>query len=611
MIGVMPRKMISPVLVGRDDAVEQLQAAIAAAHAGESSHFVIGGEAGIGKTRLLTRMRELAEADGARVVTGACVALGDAGLPFAPYTEIVRSLVAQEGAAQIAALAGRAALDLARLVPSLSPDAAPPAQEMWAQTRMYEAMLDLFRRLAARAPLIVQLEDLHWADATTLAATSFLMRALQDDDIIIVATFRVDEVTRRHPLRPWLAEIARDGNVERIDLQPLGASDLALLVREILDEDLRPSELIDIQERSDGNPFFVEELLCCRLDAGETLPASLRDVLLSRVDALSEAARRLLAVSAVGGREVEHEQLMLVAADAHFPAAPDLHSLVEAGLLVPTQAPDGDDAYSFRHALLQEAVYDSLLPTERRQLHQRWAETLLAHDTADPGGATPRVRLAYHWREARDDRALAASIAAGDAAMETFSFELALSEYDHALSLWKDESTSPADIDHVELLVRRSRAAYLSSDWRHAVATCRTAIDELADRDPARLTELRILLGRTLWVAGEWDASIAEYEQALREAPVDPPEARAPCAGGTGPGLHAARPLARSAPAPGGSHRVGACSRGPAAGRARSQLARRRAGVPRPHHRGRRPRWRPPWTSPCGSVSPTISAGRT
>jgi ATP/maltotriose-dependent transcriptional regulator MalT len=531
MIMPMARRMTSPVMVGRSEVVDQLRLALAA-DGGSPRHIVIGGEAGVGKTRLLGRMQELAEADGRRVLLGACVSMGDAGLPFAPFTQILRTLVAEDGAATLAALAGRAATDLSRLVPALGA-AAPAEAEMWAQARLYEALFELFRRLSEQSPLVLQLEDLHWADAGTLAATSYLLRAAVGEAITIVATFRSDEVTRTHPLRPWLAELSRDASVERIDLKPLGSSEIAVIARHILGEDLGTTELDDIFRRSDGNPFFAEELLCCRSDLGASLSTSLRDVLLTRIDRLPDSARRMLSVASVGGREVEHDTLLAVAAAADTVAEPDLQLLVDQGLLLPTRAVDGDDAYSFRHALLQEAVYDALLPTERRRLHGDWGEVLSVHGAA-PSDAALIMELAYHWREARDDRALATSIAAGDAAMDSFSYGIASREYEEALLLWRSSSDTDVGIDHVELLRRAARAAGLSLQYRRAVAACREAIEELGDTDAARLTELQIQLGRALWIAGDWGTSIDAYETALRVAPPHPPLMRARALAGLG-----------------------------------------------------------------------------
>ncbi len=548
MIDLMARRMTSSVLVGRTEAVELLVSAAAAAADGHPRHAVIGGEAGVGKTRLLAEARTRAESSGAKVLLGGCVSMGAEGLPFAPYTEIIRALVGTEGAAAIIAAAGRAAPDLARLVPALDVGERPPDQELTAQTRLYEALLDLMRRLAERQPLVLQLEDLHWADPGTLAATSFLLRAIDTEPISIQASYRADEVTRRHPIRTWLAEVQRDVRVERIELVALGEAEVAELIDHIAEQPLSEREVAEIYQRSDGNPFFVEELLCCRSDYGETLPASLREVLLARVDALPEDVQRLLGVAAVGGREVEHEMLLAVASQGEV--ADDLRSLVDVGLLVPTRAADGDDAYRFRHALVQEVVYDAMLPTERRRLHLSWGEYLSAHSVE---AVADQVQLAYHWREARDPRALAASIAAGDSAMDAFSYEVAAKEFGEALLLWPDEAVAGTSLDHVGLLERHARSAYLASDFRTAAASCREALDELGDPDPARRTGLLILLARIEWVSGEYGPATRTYELALETSPTEPPIVRVRALSGLGQAymlearLRKARPLLEAA----------------------------------------------------------------
>jgi len=323
MIESMARRVTSPELVGRSAALEQLMSTLASAREGMPRHVLVSGEAGVGKTRLLSRSRELAEEDGARVLLGGCVSMGDSGLPFAPYTEILRSLVAQDGVAQVAALAGRASHDLARLVPTLSPEEAPPIQELWAQTRMYEALLGLLRRLATKTPLLVQLEDLHWADAGTLAATSFLFRAIRDEPVVIAATLRADEVAGKPALRSWLAEVGRSERVERLELDPLDEAEVAELVRNITGEEPATATIAEYYRRSDGNPFFVEELLASGADVGAQLPSSLRDVLLSRVAVLDQPAQHLLSVAATGGRDVEHDVLIAVA------GVPDERSTVD------------------------------------------------------------------------------------------------------------------------------------------------------------------------------------------------------------------------------------------------------------------------------------------
>ncbi len=251
------------------------------------------------------------------------------------------------------------------------------------------------------------------------------------------------------------------------------------------------------------------------------------------MDALPASARHVIGVAAVGGRDVEHDMLVTVLDGSGSGWDRDLLALVEAGLLLPTRALDDDDAYSFRHALLQEAVYDAALPTERRRLHRAWGEALAAHHT-DPTPAADLVNLAHHWREARDGRALEASITAGDGAMAGYSYAIAAGQYEQALQLWDAADAPPPGLDHVDLLERASRAAYLASQHRRAVALCRAALAELGEGDPARRTTLQTLLGRTLWVSGDYAASIEAYEEGLRSAPAEPPIVRARAQAGLG-----------------------------------------------------------------------------
>jgi len=292
MISHMAPRMTSRELVGRTAALQQLTNTLDSAREAAPRHVLVSGEPGVGKTRLLSHARAIAESAGTRVLVGGCVSMGDEGLPFAPYTEILRSLVAQDGAARVAALAGPAAGDLARLVPSLASDASPSTQERWAQSRMYEALLELLRRLATDGPVLLQLEDLHWADAGTLATTSFLLRAIRDEPVTIIATMRADEIMRNTSLRSWVAEISRSDRFERLELHPLDVAEVAELVRDISGEEPAPAVIAEYFRRSDGNPFFVEELLASRTDSGSPLASSLRDVLLARVAVLDPPAPR-------------------------------------------------------------------------------------------------------------------------------------------------------------------------------------------------------------------------------------------------------------------------------------------------------------------------------
>jgi DNA-binding CsgD family transcriptional regulator/tetratricopeptide (TPR) repeat protein len=527
MIGHMTRRMTSRQLVGRTAALQQLTDSLDSLREASPRHLLVSGEPGVGKTRLLSHSRAMAERDGTRVLVGGCVSMGDEGLPFAPYTEILRSLVAQDGAARVAALAGPAAGDLARLVPALSSAASPPTQERWAQSRMYEALQELLRHLATDGPVLLQLEDLHWADAGTLATTSFLLRAIRDEPVLIVATMRADEIMRNTSLRSWVAEISRSDRLSRLELDPFDEGEVAELVRDITAEEPTPAAIAEYFRRSDGNPFFIEELLASRTDRGGPLASSLRDVLLARVAVLDKPAQHLLGIAAVGGREVVHDELLAVADTPDAETIGSLRVLVDAGLLVPASDPH-QDGYAFRHALVHEAVYEDMLPTVRRSLHRAYGDVLAGDDHSAAGDAGRLIRLANHWRAARDGRALAASIKAGDAAMTGSAFDIATREYEEALLLWdtKDDD-GHLGIDHVELLARAGRATNMATREGRAAIVFREALDELGvDGDPARRSKLYGSLGFSLWVAGDRRGSVEAHEEALRLAPDDDPTTR-------------------------------------------------------------------------------------
>jgi predicted ATPase len=238
-----------------------------------------------------------------------------------------------------------------------------------AQTRLFEAFLTLVGRVGSMAPVALVLEDLHWADAATRDLTAFLARNARDERLCVIGTYRSDELHRRHPLRAWLAEMQRLASVDLVRLAPFDATESAAQIGAILGAEPESTVVASIHERAEGNPFFAEELLAAGATGpGDQLPASLRDVLLARAYALSEPARRLLGVVAVGGRAADELLLARVTGMTEAEVATALDEATSQNLLVASD--DGTAAgYAFRHALLREALYDDLLPGARRRLH--------------------------------------------------------------------------------------------------------------------------------------------------------------------------------------------------------------------------------------------------
>jgi tetratricopeptide (TPR) repeat protein len=469
-----------------------------------------------------------------RVLVGACANIGDGGVPYGPIVDALRTLVRGLDPEELDAVVGSARPDLARLVPALG--SADPSQAgamtESLQPRLLDALLGFLQRLSGRAPVVFVIEDLHWADPATRETVAFLVRQLRSDRVLLIMTFRADELHRRHPLLPWLAEIGRSGQVERLDLVRLDAAQTRDLLAAIFDEPPAQDVVEQIHRRSDGNPFFVEELLMAGDGAGAgRLPPTLREVLLARIVAMPERAQAVIGIAAVAGRRVDHDLLARVAAMDGDELVESLRIAVGSQVLVAGSETGGNEGdYAFRHALLQEAAYDDLLPGERQRLHRAFAEALAERGPSTGAMAAGHwAELAHHWTAARDDRrAFDASIRAGEAAARAFAFGDAWRHDERALELWMsiDDPEVVAGIDRVALLDRAAVAAWLAGDSRRSVVLRREAVVALGpDADPIRVGTMLEQLGRALWTNGESEAAVAACEAALAVIPVDPPTA--------------------------------------------------------------------------------------
>ena len=257
-------RVSSPVLIGRSVEFERLRAALRGAREGRSSTIVVAGEAGVGKTRLISEFADFADRDGAVVLTGGCIVLGDGSLPYAPVVEALRGLVRRLSPDELEAIVGNGRADLARLVPDLGPaqdDGEDGLDSSWAQGRLFEMLLGVLDRLAAMAPVVFIVEDLHWSDRSTRDLVGFLIRNLRDVRVALVLTYRSDDLHRRHPLLPFLAELDRSGRVERLEVAPFDRGESAQQLRAIAGRDLDADLVESIHARSGGNAFFAEELL--------------------------------------------------------------------------------------------------------------------------------------------------------------------------------------------------------------------------------------------------------------------------------------------------------------------------------------------------------------
>ena len=529
MIGGVVGRVSSPVLVGRDAEVAQLRAALERAAAGQPAIVVVAGEAGVGKTRLVAELLGAVGEVGAVALSGGCLDVGDGVLAYAPMVEALRPLARVLAPEELERVLGGARAELARLVPELGPQPEGEQAAPLAPTRLFELLLGMLHRLAERGPVLLVVEDLHWADQSTRDLLEFLHRNLRAG-VALVLTYRSDELHRRHPLRPWLAELDRSGRAERLELGRLGRRELALQLAGILDEPVAPALVGEILARSEGNPFFAEELLAAHLE-GARLPLALRDLLLARVEALSEATQRVLEVAAVAGARVDHELLAAVVGQDAEQLVWLLREAVTHHVLAVDEASGG---YVFRHALVQEAVYDDLLPVQRGPLHAAYARALGRRvEQRDAGAGTTGAtavewgQLAYHWYAAHDlGQALPASVHAGQAAEAASALAEALEHYERALALWDQvpEAASRSPLDRVTLLHRAAEAANLAGRYDHAVALARLALDRVdAAAEPLRAGALLERLARYYWVAGHSAKAMATIERAVATIPAEPP----------------------------------------------------------------------------------------
>ncbi|HUN34241.1 MAG TPA: AAA family ATPase, partial [Trebonia sp.] len=564
---------MSPVLIGRATQMAALEAALEAVRQGGPATLLIGGEAGVGKSRLVSEFSSRAAAAGAQVVTGECLELGADGLPFAPFTAMLRDLVRKLGPDQVTGLlpgGSGATRELARLLPELGPrqlspattattaspatattpaTAADPATTIPASTtspatttpatfttpvspispaesagearaRLFEEFLTLLERLAETAPLVVVMEDAHWADRSSRDLLAFLtgyQRTLRQ--VLIVVTFRSDELHRTHPLRPLLAELGRISWVERLELPRLTLAEAGELAAGILGQPPAPDLATRLFRRAEGNPLFTEELLCCDGGLADEIPDSLADLLLNAVRRLPEETQEVLRVASAASGAASHELLAKVTGRADADLSRALRPAVTGNVLVTTSG-----GYAFRHALIREAVHEDLLPGEHGQVHTRYAEAIDADPSLVPDGRA-EIEKAHHWHAAHDTTwALIAAWHAAAQPGHAVAYAERLMLLSRVLELWNQVPDAAARIgtDHAHVLEEAVTAAQDAGEDQRGMAFAASAISELDEKaDPLRLAQLLGKHGLFLDNLGLPGAG-EDIERALRLVPETP-----------------------------------------------------------------------------------------
>jgi ATP/maltotriose-dependent transcriptional regulator MalT len=483
----------------------------------DGSRFVIiGGDAGAGKTTVVEAF--VADLFGpladrkAQLIRGQCVPMGEEGLPYAPIVGALRDLENQHGREQIVEWAGAGRQVLGALLPDVG--AAPRGNDDTIRLQLFEAVTMLLERASENGPLVVIMEDIHWADESTRHVLRFLARALAEAPVMIITTYRTDELTRRHPLRPFLAEVGRFPGTVRVEVPSLERAEVAELLTQLMERP--PSNVVIdlVYRRSEGIPYFVEELTRSAARGCIDMPDTLRDALNVRVLSLSDRAQQTLQLAAVAGNRVDHE-LLAVAADA-----PDgdlesqLREAIDASVLTVDET-----GYCFRHALLREVIHDDLLPGQHARLHARFAKILEEHPELMSAEAAP-LEIAHHWNAAHEvNKAFRWALTAAESG--SAAFHEALKLYERALELW-DQVDDPESVagPHASLLMRAAYAAEDAGEIDRSLGLVNAALGEL---DPNNDTGERI---EALLVKARTTASLmsAGGVEPLREALVLLPE---------------------------------------------------------------------------------------
>ena len=491
--------------VGRAAELAALDAALAATAEGRPEVVLVGGEAGVGKTRLIAELTGRAAACDMLVASGGCVELTAGTAPYLAFTEALRDLGRAVGPRAWERMCAGAPPELASLLPGAS-GAPGEGAGAAARGRLLGQAHDLLAEVASTAPLLLVLEDVHWADRSTLDLAAYLARAVRGERVALVATYRSDEASRRPVLRAWLAELARADGVRRIELDPFGEAEIA----ELLDAD--PATAASIARRSGGNAFLAEELYEA---GGDDLPSSVRDLLSTRIAALSPPSQAVLRAAAAAGARVD-DDLLAELVELQPPALAAALREALAHQLLTTDPRDG--RLAFRHELVREAAYAELLPGERRRLHAACARVLEERPELGESPASAAASVARHWDAAGDaGRALAACLRAAEAAHRVHAPSEALVLYQRALALSED-----AELDVFE---RAADAAVQAGEAGVAVGL----LDEaLAHADPtAEPVRAGILHSQRAWYS--WAAGMAgpemheHHARALALIPPEPP----------------------------------------------------------------------------------------
>ncbi|MGH3153294.1 MAG: ATP-binding protein, partial [Streptosporangiaceae bacterium] len=476
----VPQDPAPAPIVGRSAELEIMSAVHARVLKGQSQVLLLTGEAGLGKTRLVEELtgRVRSAADGTRVRIGESAPITGAALAYGPF---------------VAALGNQAEWLLAD-------DSAD--HMLAARHRLFVRVLELLARMATGSPLMVVLEDLHWADDSSRELLTFLAVRLRTEPVMIVGTLR-EELT--DDVRRWLTELEHRPRVTRLRLGRMADTEIAGLVAEVMPAGGSPDHVAIVVAAADGNPLYAREL--AHADPGES-PASITDAVLVKASSHGAEARAVLDQVSVADGGMSHELLAATVKLSERRLLAACRAAVESGLLV-----SAGDGYSFRHALIRQVIYAQILPGKRRRLHRRLAEVLAGRPGSDPG------LLARHWQLAGcQDRAAAAALLAARHAVSVRAYPEAAKNYGLAIDLmdWLPEAGP-------DLLEEAARSASWAGDSPQAASWAADALARAGASAPMDRARVLERLGRYRWEMGDLKVAVDAAEQAVLILDPEPP----------------------------------------------------------------------------------------
>jgi class 3 adenylate cyclase len=511
-------RVLCPTLVGRESELSTLEDALLSALRGDGGVVIVGGEAGMGKTRLVNELTTRAFRLHCAVMAGAC-SEAELSLPYLPFLEAIGNRLTTGDIGELRHRLGSASDELAQLFPQLGRAPAPGAEPMQAKLRLFEAILLFLRDAARDRALLLVLEDLQWADPATRELLDYMTRRLRSTNVLVLATYRVDEMHRKHPLVPTIQGWRRSGQAEFIELRPLSAEAVADMVCVIFDQPQITPEFRDfLQERSEGNPFVLEEMLREALDRGDIfrtktgwdrksvaeirLPQTVSAAILQRFSRLQPRDIDVLSAAAAIGRSADLVTLVEVTRLDREGVLAALEACVAFQLLEEDDHATG--RYRFRHALTREAVSEDMVVPRRQQLHSNIADVLKSRPDSAP------VDVANHLLTAgRYDEAVTMCVAAADDAIQSFAY------HDAAVLL---ERAAPHVRDTVERARLLCRAGEAYSTNTESAAARRLLEEGISYLESAGLTlevaRERLVLGRCYWELLRSDLARDHYERA-------------------------------------------------------------------------------------------------